>query len=132
MNEEFKLEIVNPERSFLSKEDITEVVVPAYEGEMGILKDHISIISFLKPGIIKINSKSGDENFYVEDGVLEFKDNLLSILTSSIFNLKNLEKNLIEKLLKDSEKILQDESIDDEKRFLINQKIDVLKLISFN
>ena len=55
MNEEFKLEIVNPERSFLSKEDITEVVVPAYEGEMGILKDHISIISFLKPGIIKIN-----------------------------------------------------------------------------
>ena len=132
MNEEFKLEIVNPERSFLSKEDITEVVVPAYEGEMGILKDHISIISFLKPGIIKINSKSGDEKFYVEDGILEFKDNLLSILTSSIFNLKNLEKNLIEKLLKDSEKILQDESIDDEKRFLINQKIDVLKLISFN
>tara|TARA_B100000029_G_scaffold411756_1_gene414232 strand:- start:2633 stop:3031 length:399 start_codon:yes stop_codon:yes gene_type:complete len=132
MNEEFKLEIVNPERSFLSKEDITEVVVPAYEGEMGILKDHISIISFLKPGIIKINSKSGDEKFYVEDGILEFKDNLLSILTSSIFNLKNLEKNLIEKLLKDSEKILQDESIDDEKRFLINQKIDVLKSISFN
>ena len=132
MNEEFKLEIVNPERSFLSKEDITEVVVPAYEGEMGILKDHISIISFLKPGIIKINSKSGDEKFYVEDGILEFKDNLLSILTSSIFNLKNLEKNLIEKLLKDSEKILQDESIDDEKRFLINQKIDVLKSMSFN
>jgi len=132
MNEEFKLEIVNPEKSFFSKEDIIEVVVPAYEGEMGILKDHISIISFLKPGIIRVYSKNGDEKFYVEDGILEFKDNLLSILTSSIFNLKNLDKNLIEKSLKDSEKILQDESIEDEKRFLINQKIDVLKSISFN
>ena len=68
MNEEFKLEIVNPERSFLAKEDVFEVVIPAFEGEMGILKDHISIISFLKPGIIKVSSKSGNENYYVEDG----------------------------------------------------------------
>ena len=73
MIEEFKVEIVNPEKSFLSKEDVTEVVVPAFEGEMGILKDHISIISFLKPGIITIHSKSGEEKFYVEDGVVEFK-----------------------------------------------------------
>jgi F0F1-type ATP synthase epsilon subunit len=69
MSEEFKIEIVNPEKSFLSKEDVTEVVVPAFEGEMGILKDHISIISFLKPGIIKIFSKSGEDNFYVESPV---------------------------------------------------------------
>ena len=65
MSEEFKVEIVNPEKSFLVKDDVSEVVVPAFEGEMGILKDHISIISFLKPGIIKILSKSGDENYYV-------------------------------------------------------------------
>ena len=80
MSEEFKLEVVNPEKSFLSKEDVTEVVVPAFEGEMGILKDHISIISFLKPGIIKIVSKSGNENYYVEDGIVEFKNNNLSII----------------------------------------------------
>ena len=73
MIEEFKIEIVNPERSFFSKEDVTEVVVPAYEGEMGILKDHISIISFLKPGIITIYSKSGEEKFYVEDGIANLK-----------------------------------------------------------
>ena len=79
MSEEFKIEIVNPEKSFLVKEDVSEVVVPAFEGEMGILKDHISIISFLKPGIIKILSKSGDENYYVEDGIVEFKNNNLSI-----------------------------------------------------
>ena len=82
MSEEFKIEIVNPEKSFLVKEDVSEVVVPAFEGEMGILKDHISIISFLKPGVIKILSKSGDENYYVEDGIVEFKNNNLSILTS--------------------------------------------------
>ena len=95
MNEEFKIEIVNPEQSFLSKDDVTEVVVPAFEGEMGILKDHISIISFLKPGIIKIFAKSGEENFYVEDGIVEFKNNNLSVLTSSIFNIKDVDKNKI-------------------------------------
>ena len=73
MSEEFKIEIVNPEKSFLSKEDVTEVVVPAFEGEMGILKDHISIISFLMPGIIKIFSKSGEDNYYVEDGIVNLR-----------------------------------------------------------
>jgi len=89
MSEEFKVEIVNPEKSFLVKEDVSEVIVPAFEGEMGILKDHISIISFLKPGIIKILSKSGDENYYVEDGIVEFKNNNLSILlaTKTLFSL---------------------------------------------
>ena len=84
MSEEFKVEIVNPEKSFLIKEDVIEVVVPAFEGEMGILKDHIPIISFLKPGIIEVLSKK-KKNYYVEDGIVEFKDNNLSILTSSIF-----------------------------------------------
>ena len=74
MSEEFKVEIVNPEKSFLVKEDALEAIVPAFEGEMGILKDHISIISFLKPGIIKILSKSGYENFYVEDGIIELPE----------------------------------------------------------
>ena len=100
MSEEFKIEIVNPEKSFLVKDDVSEVVVPAFEGEMGILKDHISIISFLKPGIIKILSKSGDENYYVEDGIVEFKNNNLSILTSSIFNLTDLDKSKQQDLLK--------------------------------
>ena len=80
MSEEFKVEIVNPEQSFLLKEDVTEIVIPAFEGEMGILKDHIPIISFLKPGLIKISSKSGEEDYYVEDGIVEFKNNCLSIL----------------------------------------------------
>ncbi len=132
MSEEFKVEIVNPEKSFLSKEDIIEVVIPAFEGEMGILKDHISIISFLKPGIIKIFSKNKEEKFYVEDGIVEFKDNSLSILTSSIFGLDNIDKNYVNESIKDAEKELSNENIEDRKKFLISQKIDVLKSINFN
>ena len=100
MSQEFKIEIVNPEKSFFSKGDVTEVVVPAFEGEMGILKDHISIISFLKPGIVTIYSKLREEKFYLEDGIIEFKNNNLSILTSSIYNLKELEKKKKKNLIK--------------------------------
>ena len=132
MSEEFKVEIVIPEKSFLSSEDAVEVVVPAYEGEMGILKDHISIISFLKPGILKIFSKDKEQKFYVEDGIVEFKNNSLSILTSSIFNLNEIDKNIVNKFIQDAEKELQGENIEDQRRFLISQKIDVLKSINFN
>ena len=100
MSEEFKLEIINPEKSFLLKEDVTEVIIPAFEGEMGILKNHISIVSFLKPGVIKVFSKSSEENYYVEDGIVEFKDNNLSVLTSYISNIKDIDKNKIVELLK--------------------------------
>jgi F-type H+-transporting ATPase subunit epsilon/F-type H+-transporting ATPase subunit delta len=130
MSEEFKIEIVNPEKSFLIKEDVSEVVVPAFEGEMGILKDHISIISFLKPGIIKILSKTGDENYYVEDGIVEFKNNNLSILTSSIFNLKNLDKSKQQDLLKMAEKEAGNSEINDQSKYLIDQKIEVLKSLN--
>ncbi len=130
MSEEFKIEIVNPEKSFLVKEDVSEVVVPAYEGEMGILKDHISIISFLKPGIIKILSKSGDENFYVEDGIVEFKNNNLSILTSSIFNVADMDKSQQQDLLKQAERESAKEEITDQSKYLIDQKIEVLKTLN--
>ena len=132
MSEEFKLEIVNPEKSFLIKDDVTEVVVPAFEGEMGILKDHISIISFLKPGIIKVFSKSDEKKYYVEDGIVEFKDNNLSILTSSIFSTSNIDKNKIDQIIKEAEKEASKEKIDDQKKYLIDQKIDVLKSLSLN
>ena len=130
MSEEFKIEIVNPEKSFLVKDDVSEVVVPAYEGEMGILKDHISIISFLKPGIIKILSKSGDENYYVEDGIVEFKNNNLSILTSTIINLIDMDKSKQKDLLKKADDEINKTEINDQSKYLADQKIDVLKSIN--
>jgi F-type H+-transporting ATPase subunit epsilon len=130
MSEEFKIEIVNPEKSFLSKDNVTEVVVPAYEGEMGILKDHVSIISFLKPGIIKIYSLSNEDKYYVEDGIIEFKNNSLSILTSSIFNIKDMEKNQIEEMIKEVENNKSVNETSDESKYLVDQKIDTLKSIN--
>ena len=130
MSEEFKIEIVNPEKSFLVKENVSEVIVPAFEGEMGILKDHISIISFLKPGIIKILSKSGDENYYVEDGIVEFKNDNLSILTSSIFNLTDLDKSKKQDLLKLAEEEANSPEINDQSKYLVDQKIEVLKSLN--
>ena len=127
MSEEFKVEIVNPEKSFLVKEDVSEVVVPAFEGEMGILKDHISIISFLKPGIIKVLSKSGNENYYVEDGIVEFKNNNLSILTSTIFNLADIDKSKQQDLLKLAEEEANKTDINDQSKYLADQKVEVLK-----
>ena len=132
MSEGFNIDIVNPEKSFFSKENISEVVVPAFEGEMGILKDHIPIISFLKPGIIRVIFGTEEEKFYVEDGIVEFKDNSLSILTSSIFSLKDANKETINSSIEDAEKDLKDENIDDQKRFLLSQKVEVLKSISIN
>ena len=132
MSEEFKVEIVNPEKSFLSKENAIEVVVPAFEGEMGILKDHISIISFLKPGIIKVYSSSEESKYFVEDGIVEFKDNNLSILTSSIYNMTDLDRNKIDQIVKEAEKDSSVDNIDDQKKYLIDQKIEVLKNLNLN
>ena len=131
MSEEFKIEIVNPEKSFFSKDDVIETVIPAFEGEMGILKDHISIISFLKPGIITIRSKSSEEKFYVEDGIVEFKNNNLSVLTSSIYNLKELDKAMVQDLIKLAEKDSSKPGISDQSKYLFDQKIEVLRNLNW-
>ncbi len=130
MSEEFKLEIVNPEQLFLSKENVSEVVVPSLEGEMGILKDHISIISFLKPGIVTIYSKSELEKYYIEDGIAEFKNNNLIILTSSIFNIKDIERNKIQEWIKSAEEVINNPDINDQVRYMEDQKIEVLKSLN--
>ena len=133
MNNGFKLEIVNPEKSFLSKENVSEVVVPAYEGEMGILKNHISIISFLKPGLVKVfETDSKEENYYVEDGIIEFKNNCLSILTSNIFDIKKIDKNKVSNILSKAEKDIQNSDISDQAKYLIDHKIEVLKSLTLN
>ena len=130
MSDKFILEIINPEASFFIDENVSEVVLPAIEGEMGILKDHIPIISFLKPGLIKVYSKDKEEIFYVEDGIVEFKENSLSILTSKIFNLREKDNSFIDQNIKDAEKLLEEENLSDQIRFLTDQKIQVLKSLN--
>jgi F-type H+-transporting ATPase subunit epsilon/F-type H+-transporting ATPase subunit delta len=133
MSNVFKVEIVNPEKSFLSREDVAEVVVPAFEGDMGILKDHISIISFLKPGLLKvIDSAAVEETYYVEDGIIEFKNNCLSILTSNIFDIKKIDKNKVRDILTEAEKESQNQDMSDQAKYLVDHKIEVLKSLTLN
>ena len=133
MSNVFKVEIVNPEKSFLTKGDVTEVVVPAFEGDMGILKDHISIISFLKPGLLRvIDMSSAEETYYVEDGIIEFKNNCLSILTSNIFDIKKIDKNKVRDILAKVEKDAENKDISDQEKYLVDHKIEVLKSLTLN
>ena len=106
--------------------------MPAFEGDMGILKDHISIISFLKPGLVRVFEGSNEETYYVEDGIIEFKDNCLSILTSNIFDIKKIDKNLVKDALTKAEQDVQKTDISDQSKYLLDQKIEVLKSISLN
>ena len=126
MSDSFNLEIVNPEKLFLSLDNVSEVVVPAFEGDMGILKDHISIISFLKPGIVKVFTGNEVKELYVEDGIIEFSENSLSILTSRIIDIKEIKKDDLSSMINEANEALKDENLDDQKRFLANHKIDVL------
>ena len=128
MSEKFSVEIITPYNSLLKSESI-EVTIPAYEGQMGILKDHISLITFLRPGIITIQGQE-EKKYYVEEGTVEFSNNKLLILTSTVRNLTNLNQSLIEDLLKKTEKKLSDENLPDKEKYLLSHKLSTLKEIN--
>ena len=133
MENAYKIEIVSPEKVIFSDENIQEAVLPSYEGEMGILKEHIPIISFLRPGIIKIFKSSENVNsFFAQDGIIEFYNNNLTILSTKIINIKNLNKEKIDQLITEAEKILNDEKLNDDGRYLAHHKIDVLQSLNLN
>ena len=133
MEDTYKIEIISPEKVIFSNENVQEVVLPSYEGEMGILKDHIPIISFLRPGIVKILKSSENVNsFFVEEGIIEFYNNSLIVLSRKIVDIKNLNKEEIEQLIKETEKILNNEKLHDNDRYLANHKIEVLRSLSIN
>ena len=133
MEDTYKIEIVTPEKVIFSDDKVLEVILPSYEGEMGILKDHISIISFLRPGIIKILKSSENINsFFIQDGIIEFYNNNLTILSSKIINIKNFNKDNIDQLIIETEKILNEEKLDDDNRYLANHKINVLRSLNLN
>jgi ATP synthase F1 epsilon subunit len=133
MEDTYKIEIVSPEKVIFSDKNVQEVILPSYEGEMGILKDHISIVSFLRPGIVKILKSSEDVNsFFLQDGIIEFYKNNLTILSSKIINTKNLNKEKIDQLITETEKILKDEKLNDDNRYLANHKINALRSLNLN
>ena len=129
MEDIFKLEIISPEKIILS-EDVKMVTLPSYEGDMGVLKNHISIITFLRPGIIKVQKKEGNINdFFVQDGTVEYFNDILVVLSASAINVKNVSKELLDNLNKDTQDKLADKDITDHDRYVLNHKLDVLKEI---
>ena len=129
MSENFIVEIITPDQSIL-KSDAEEVTIPSYEGQMGILKDHISLITFLRPGLIIIKKNSGEKKFFVEDGTVEFSNNNLLILTSTAKSLDSLERNFIDAIIKNSQEKISKGEINDKERYLLSYKIDTLREIN--
>ena len=128
MSDKFTVEIISPEQSIL-KIDTSEVTIPSFEGQMGILKDHIPLITFLRPGKVTIEAQE-KKKYYVEEGTVEFSDNNLLILTSTAKDLKNSDKNSIENLLENAEKKFKDVNTTDKEKYIISHKIDILKEIN--
>ena len=127
MEDNFKLEIISPEKIIFSDNPIM-VTFPSYEGDMSILKNHISIISFLRPGIIKVQKNDKDfENFFVQDGIIEYFNDSLVVLSPSTINVKDLSKEFVENLNKETQNKLTDKNITDHDRYVLNHKLDVLK-----
>jgi len=129
MSENFAVEIISPDKSILKSEAV-EVTIPSYEGQMGILKDHIPLITFLRPGLIIIKENSGEKIFFIEDGTVEFSNNSLLILTSTAKNLDSLEKNSIDTIIKNSQEKINKGEISDKERYLLSYKIDTLREIN--
>jgi len=129
MENNFRIEIISPEKIIFS-DDTKIVKIPSYEGDMSILKDHISTITFLRPGIIKIEKMDNNfEEFFVQDGTVEFFKNILVLLSSSVENVKNLSKEFIDNLSKDTQKQLSNEGITDHDRYVLNHQLETLKEI---
>ena len=129
MEESFKTEIISPEKIIFSDNN-NMTTIPSYEGDMSILKNHIPVITFLKPGIIKVNKdkeKENTEEFFVKDGTVEFLNNTLLLLSDSIINTKNLSKEFIDNLSKETEERLNKEDVTDQDRYVLNHQLDVLK-----
>ena len=128
MSDKFTIEIITPDKTIL-KSEATEVTIPSFEGQMGILKDHIPLITFLRPGIIIVQNQE-EKKYFIEEGTVEFSDNNLLILTSTAKDLKNMEKNFINDLIDQAEKKLKDSDLSDKDKYVMSYKIDTLKEIN--
>ena len=128
MSEKFTIEIISPDRSII-KTETSEVVIPSFEGEMGILKDHIPLITFLRPGLINIKTNT-DQKFFVEEGTVEFSNNNLLILTSTAKEVTKINKKFIDTLISETEKKLDKNEITDKERYLLSYKLETLRNIN--
>ena len=129
MSENFLVEIISPD-NLIIKSEATEVTIPSYEGQMGILKDHIPLITFLRPGLIIIKKNNDEKIFFAEEGTVEFSKNKLLILSSTAKSLESLDKNVINNLIQSSQNKLSNTDINDKEKYLLSHKVDTLREIN--
>ena len=130
MNNTFKVDIISPEKIIFSDE-VKNVVLPAQEGDMGLLKDHISLITFLRPGIIKLqNNQDHNEEYFIEDGIVEFFNNKLIILSTYAKKIEDLKKDFIDNLVKQTQKKLNSDTISDQEKYILNHKLEVINSLN--
>ena len=129
MTENFKLEIISPDQTVINTET-TEVIIPSYEGQMGILKDHIPLVTFLRPGIVNIKTLKGRESFFIEEGIVEFSNNLLLILSSTAKNIKELSNSNIKTMISEINEKNKDQKINDKVRYMLSYKLETLQNIN--
>tara|TARA_B100001996_G_scaffold249390_1_gene193302 strand:- start:1867 stop:2259 length:393 start_codon:yes stop_codon:yes gene_type:complete len=129
MSENFNLEIISPDEMVL-KSEANEVIIPSFEGQMTILKDHIALITYLRPGFIQVSTHNKKEVFFVEEGTVEFSKNNLLILSSTVINIKNLTGTIKESIIKESMTKLNSNKINDKERYILSHKIDSLKEVA--
>jgi F-type H+-transporting ATPase subunit epsilon len=129
MSDLFKFEIITPDQTILNSET-NQVTIPAYEGLLAILKDHISLVTFLRPGFIEAYLNNKIEKYYVEEGTVEFSDNKLLILSSSVIKLEKLNREKIDKMISESRSLLQNTEIKDKEKYILSHKIDTLQQIN--
>ncbi len=128
MSESFNLEIISPNKTIL-KTEVAQVTIPSFEGLMTILKNHISLVTFLRPGFIEVQTREGNEKLFIEEGTVEFNNNNLLILSSSAKNIKDLSKDEVNQMIEDSEEKFRNEKIRDKEKYILSHKLDVLKEI---
>jgi F-type H+-transporting ATPase subunit epsilon len=129
MSDLFKFEIITPDQTILNSET-NQVTIPAYEGLLTILKDHISLVTFLRPGFVEAYLNNKIEKYYVEEGTVEFSDNKLLILSSSAIKLEKLNREKIDKMISESRSLLQNTEIKDKEKYILSHKIDTLQQIN--
>ena len=129
MSDKFNLEIITPDQRLFNSE-VEQVIIPAFEGIMTILKDHISLITFLRPGFVEVKSDNKEEKFYIEDGTVEFFNNKLLILSSSAIQVEKLARENVEKMIEQSKALLQNSEIKDKERYILSYKVDALQEIN--
>jgi len=129
MSDIFNLEIISPDKTLL-KSETKEVTLPAYEGLLTILKDHVSLVTFLRPGFIEVEVSGKSDKYYVEDGTVEFFDNKLLVLSSTVIKLENLSKEKINELIDESKTLLQNSEIKDKEKYILTHKLETLQQIN--